>query len=97
MRIRNRLRVKIRAWLGISDPVKEYDNYWTATQLHLEFSQHIRDLRDQITAISTRLVALENQAAFIKLPVDTRMQQLHASLRILTSFANELQREIDKV
>lgn len=91
-----KLRNRIRKWLGLdSDYDILYDQFKRATL-------DIVILRNQLVALDTTLNAVaerfnDMEAQFMKSPITFRLAQVNSSLKILTSFANELQRDIENV
>lgn len=91
-----KLRDKLRDWLGVStyEHVLAQDLRNTRKVLREEIQAH---KFTELVELTRRVMECERIVGLTKLPIDIRLQQLHASLKIVTSFANELQREIDKV
>ena len=80
------MRNLIRKWLGVDD----IDN-WIADN-----NEETNDIHKTMLILKAQIVELNMELdQAIKLPITFRIAQLENSARLITQFANELQRDIE--
>lgn len=90
------IKQKIREWLEITpktvidiSPIVTAEHSLLKEQIH-QLQENQADIRQFIAALNKRI----DEGS--KSPIDQRMKEFRYSLNLLTSFANELQRDIGK-
>ena len=86
------IRDRLRQWLGIEaieNKIPQIVPMINIAKLEQHWSQEASDIRAKINSMETQVSAL-------RLPPNVRLAQLRAGLNILTEFANELQRDLER-